>query len=67
MPSAIRFAASGKNNRRQEMLFMPAASVCTGKSGAVKTGGNRKTVDLLKHLCKLREAQHAHAITNAMH
>ena len=68
----MRFAASGKNNRRQEMLFMPAASVCTAKSGAVKTGGNKETNGTINmrvclHQCKLREAQHAQAITNAMH
>ena len=42
MSSSMRFAASGKNNRQQEMLFMPAASVCKAKSGAVKTCGNKE-------------------------
>ena len=72
MPSAMRFAASGKNNRQQEMLFMPAASVCKAKSGAVKTCGNKETdctinMRVCLHLCKLREAQHTQAITNATH
>ena len=71
MPSAMRFAASG-NNRRQEMLFMPAASVCTAKSGAVKTCGKKETNGTINmrvclHQCKLRKVQHAEAITNAKH
>jgi len=43
MPSAMRSAARGKNNRRQEILFMPSASVCTAKSGAFNTCGNKET------------------------
>ena len=54
------------------MLFMPAASVCTAKSGAVKTCGNKETNGTINmrvclHLCKLREAHHAQVVTNATH
>jgi len=57
---------------KKDMLFMPAASVYTAKSGAAKTGGNKETdctinMRVCLHLCKLREAQHTQAITNATH